>query len=107
MDIAVVTVGMMQLAADQIIHVVAMRHGLMAATWPVLVTLALRSRSACDGVFGTRSDNVFVDVVFVNVMQVAVVQIIGVIAVADGKVTTVSAMLVVMVGVFGAGAHNS
>jgi len=42
MVIAVVAMWMMQVTVYQIVHVVAMRHGLMTAAWPVGMVGSMR-----------------------------------------------------------------
>jgi hypothetical protein len=107
MDVAVVAMGVMQTAIDQIIRVVAVWHGLMATSLSMLVTLAFVCRGAGGRIFLACCNHVFVHVVSVHVMEMAVVQVVDVVPVLDGHMTTVGPVLMVMAGVFSASAHTS
>ena len=103
MVVAVVTVRMVQMAIDEVIDVVAMRHGFVAAAGAVdvsgFVAAAVVVGRAGVRVGGADGDAVFIDVVAVRVVQVAVVQVINVAFVFDGGVAAVRAVLVRVVGV--------
>jgi hypothetical protein len=105
-----VAMGMMEVAADQIIHVIAMRHRGVAAVGAMdmrgIVAGAGVVGCALIGVGGGHGDDVFIDMSGVGVMQMAVVQVIHMVVVADGEVTAVGAMLMRMVRVDVAGAHE-
>lgn len=111
MVIAMVAMGMMQVAADQIIHVIAMGHSRVAAFGAMEMRGIMAGASvvgcALIGVGGGHGDHVFVHVSCMGVMQMAVVQVIHVIIVADGEVAAVGAVLMRMIGVDIAGAHES
>ena len=47
MVVAVATVRVVQMAVHQIIDMVTMRHGLMAATWPVHMTCGVAVTLVC------------------------------------------------------------
>ena len=94
-------------AIDEIIHVVAMRHNLMATPFSVLVALTVHCRSTGGGIFGTHCNDMFIHMIVVHVVQMAVVEVVDVLVVADSNVTAVGSMLVVMAGVFVASAHTS
>ena len=100
-----VAVGMMQTAVDQIVRVVAMRHGLMAAPRCMLVISAVCSCCAGRGIFAVYGNDVFVHMVAVHVMQMAVVQVVDMITMADCKMTTIGSVLVAVAGVPGTSAH--
>ena len=89
MDVAVVAMWVVQPTINQIIHVVAVRHGLMSAPVSMFVTFAVGSRSAICGILVVDCDDVFVHMVPVHIMQMAIVQVVCVITVADGNVATV------------------
>lgn len=67
MVVAVATVRVVQMAIHQIIDMVTMRHGLMAATWPVYMTcgvaVALGGRRAAITVEDIHRKAVLVDVI--------------------------------------------
>lgn len=96
MIIAVVAVPMMQCAPDDVIRVRAVRDGFVAAVGAVLVLVAMpepkrhRQARAVSGVPGGQG--VLIDVVAVLVVQVAPVQVIGVLAVGDGRVAAAGAV---------------
>jgi hypothetical protein len=101
--VAVVAVRVVQMAVDQIVDVVAVRHRLVAATRPVLVPRLVAGAAvigrAAVGIAGRHLDDVLVDVIAVGMVQVAVVQIVDVVAVANGAMTAVGTVLVRVIGV--------
>jgi len=103
MVVAVVTVRMVQMAIDEVIDVVAMRHRFVAAAVAVhvagFVAVAVMVGGADVRVGGADGDGVFIDVVAVRVVQVAVVQVINVAFVLDGGVAAACAVLVFVIGV--------
>jgi hypothetical protein len=106
--VAVAAVRMVQVAVDEVIHVVAVRHGLVAAARAMLVVgsvgLAVVLRSACVGILRAYPDRVLVVVALVGVMKVAVVQIVDVTVVLDSGVSaagTVDMLMGLMDFVFG------
>jgi hypothetical protein len=96
--VAVIAVRMMQVAADQVINMVAVRNCLVAAAWAVIVS-AFELRRATDRIRGIDRNYVLVDMITVNVMQAAVVQIIDVVPMADRNMTALRTVLVGVVGV--------
>jgi len=98
----VVAVRVVKVAGDAIIHVVAVRHRLMAATGTVhvarLVPTATMVGSAAVGVRARHFDHMFVDMIFVRVVEVTIVQIVYVATVVHGGVSAARAMLMGMVG---------
>lgn len=113
MIVAVVAVRMVQVALDEVVHVVAVGHGFVAAPRAVLVAggvaLAVVIRSACVGILRADLDHMLVIVALVGVMEVAVVQIVNVTVVFDGSVPAAGAvdMLVVWMDyVFGHDLHS-
>jgi hypothetical protein len=107
--VAVIAVRMVQVAVDEIVDVIAMRHRFMAAPRSVNVTrvVAAAARRALVRIFRADFELVLVYVIAVRMMQMTVMQIINVIAVLDRGVSAVRAMLMVVVSVmwFVAGAH--
>lgn len=100
-----VAVRVMQVAVDEVVDMVAVRYCFMAATWAVymagVVAAAFVLGSASIWVLGADFNDVLVDMVAVRVMEVAIVQVIDVVAVFDGGVAAVFAVLVVMMVVVG------
>lgn len=99
--VAMVTVRVMQMTIDQIVHVVAVGHGLMPTARAMhmagLVTLATVLRRAGIGVGSRYGNHMLIHVVAMRVVQVAVVQVVNVAIMHDGRVAAVRAMLVSVV----------
>ncbi len=104
-----VAVWVVQVAVDQIIDVIAVRYGFMAAIRAVLVlalvAAAIVLRSAISRVGCVHFHCVALNPAISNVMQVAVVQVIDVVAVFHGGVAAVGAVLVTVVRVKGMLTH--
>jgi hypothetical protein len=68
----------------------------------------VRLRRALHGIDGTDADHMLINMIFMHVMEMAVVKVIDMAVVADGRVPTVGTMLVGMVGMmlFVAGGHS-
>jgi hypothetical protein len=102
MVVAVISMGVVQVAVDQVIDVIAMGHRLMATAGTVhmvgVMPLALVVRGTAVRVGVADLDHMLVDMILVRMMQVSVVQIVDVTLVFDGRVATARAMLVIMVG---------
>ena len=105
MVVAMVAVRVVQVAVDQVVDVVTVRDGFVAATGAMdvagLVAAAFVLGRAAVRVGGRDGDHVLVDVVAMRMVQVAVVQVIDMAVMADGRVAAAGAMGVVMVGVMG------
>jgi hypothetical protein len=103
--VAVVAVRVVQVAVDEVVDVIAMRHRLVPAARPVLmprlVPLAAMLGCAAVGVLVRHLDHVLVDVIVVRMMQVTVVQVVDVILMANGGVTAIGAVAVRMALVMG------
>jgi hypothetical protein len=94
-------VRMMQVTGNEVVHVIAMRHRLVAAARTVAVVRGMRPavvRTAVARMGGIDLDHVFVDVVVVRVVKVTVVQVIDVVTVAHGDVAAIRSVLVRVVG---------
>ena len=95
--VAVVAVGVVQVAIDQVIDVVAVRHRFVAAAGAVAVALgvlaAVVAGRAGRGVGAPDRQGVLLDRAAVLVVQVAVVQVVGVAVVLDGRVAAVRPVL--------------
>ena len=96
MIVAVSAVRVVQMAIHQVINMVAMRHGFVAAVGTVSVGLPMGSAAVVRRAFlRIRSGDLnlmVVHMIAVSVMQVAIVKIIGVTVVFHGSVPTVCAM---------------
>jgi hypothetical protein len=99
--VAVIAVRMVQVAVDEIVDVIAMRHGFMAAPRSVNVArvVAAAARLALVRIFGAHVEPVLVYMIAVRMMQMTVMQIVNVTVVLDCSVSTVRAMLMVVVSV--------
>lgn len=102
MVIAVLAVGVMQVIADQVVDVVAVRYRLVAAAGTVgvtrLVAVAVMIGGAALRVLGVGLKYVLIDVIAVGMVQMALMEIVEVVAVLDGGVTTAGTVHVRMVG---------
>ena len=107
-----ISVRMVQAAADEVIDVIGMRNGFVPATGPVnvaaLAVAALLLRGALYGVARVGLEAVLVHVIAVNVVHVAFVQIIGVAVVLHCGVAAIAAVGVAVsgVGITGHAAHH-
>jgi len=95
--IAMIPVWMVKVTVNQVVDVIAMRHGFVAAigtvNMPCLMTRAAMVRRALVGVRGRDFEGVLVNVAVVHVVQVIVMQIVDMVAVRDGGVAARRAML--------------
>jgi hypothetical protein len=93
----------MQVIADHVVDVVAVRHGHMPAGLAVLVIAsviaALMPGRAAIRMLLVDREHVLVDVVLMRMVQVTIVQVVHVIAVADGRMATARPVDVRMVPV--------
>jgi hypothetical protein len=100
--VAVIAMGMMKVIPDEIIDVIAMRNGLVSATWAMfmlrLMTGAAMIRRAAVRVRRGDFDRMLIHLLSAWMMQVAVMKIIDVIAVTNSCMAAVWAMLMGMVG---------
>jgi hypothetical protein len=96
--VTVVAVRVVQVTVDQVVGMVAVRHLLVATAGAVLmagvVTATIMLGRAARGVGRVHLQLMLLDVAARGVMQVAVVQVIGVVAVAEGRVAAAGAVLV-------------
>ena len=103
MVVAVIAVLVMQTAVDDVVNVIAVRYGFVAATFAVNVAVAGVNRMAAVRVGFINAQGVLVVMAVVFMVQVAVVQIIDVAFMFDGSVAAVCAVDVVMMFVGFAG----
>lgn len=102
MVVAVAVVRVMQVAADQVIDMVAMRHRLMPAARAVPMIGSMRVAImpvAATGVAVVDGYPVLVDVVLVWMMQMAVVQVVDVVSVTHRHVAAVRTVAVRVIAV--------
>ena len=80
---------MMQVAADAIIDMVAMRYRLMAAAEPMHVIRGMAAATVIDRaalrVIARHVNHVLVDMILMRVMQMSVVQIVDMAGVVHGR----------------------
>ena len=103
MVVAVIAVLVMQTAVDDVVNVITVRYGFVAATFAVNVAVAGVNRMAAVRIGFIDAQDMLVVVAVVLMVQVAVVQIIDVTFVFDGSVAAVCAVNVVMMFVGFAG----
>jgi hypothetical protein len=100
MIIAVPVVRMVQMSGNEVIVVVAVRDGFVPAIRPVNRALAVPPtdvwRRAGAWVLRAYVEPTFVDVTVVSMMEVAIVQVVDVTSMVDGRVAAVIAVDVVV-----------
>lgn len=100
MVVTVISVRVMQVIADKIVHVVAVRYLLMAAAGAVLMlrsmTLTGMFRGAAIGIAAIYFHRRLVDVIAVLHVHVSLVQVPGLSAASQSRVPAVSAVSVLM-----------
>ena len=94
--VTVVAMRVVQVVLDEVVDVIAVRDGLVAAAGTVLVrgivAGALVIGGAHVGMLGVHRDRVLVDVILVGMVQVTVVQVVGVVGVPDRGVAAARAV---------------
>ena len=110
MKITVIAMGMMQVAVNQVVHMVAMRNLLMAASGTVDMSTIMPGTSVTWCALGRirRIDlqRMLVNMRTVDVVQMAIVQIIGMAIVVYGQMTAAWTMLMVVIVMFPACIHT-
>lgn len=108
MIVTVVSMRMVQAASHQVIQMITVRDGLMAALWAVdmLGVMSIRAMRAGVGICFAHFDDVFVHMISVGMMKMSIVQIIRVALMLDGSVTATRAVLMGMIRMFVAFAHK-
>jgi hypothetical protein len=92
-----ISVGMMQPSAHEVIDMVAMGHSFVPAGRAMLVR-ATRLRRALHGIGGIDWDHVLVNVIPVHVVKMAVMEIIDMAFMADRRMPTFGTVFMGMVG---------
>ncbi len=105
MVVAVIAMGMMQMAVDQIADVIAVRDRGVATARPMDVIRRMAAAGvggrAGVGVRRAHGDHMLVDVIAVRVMQAAVVQVADMVVVLHGHMAATGAVDVIVMGVAG------
>lgn len=105
MVIAMIAVRMMEMAFDQIVDMITMRHRLVTAAGTVLMSgrvpgaMVLRGAGARIG--GVYRDSMLVDVIAMHVVEVSVMQVVDMAAMPDRDMAAIRPVLVRMVRVLG------
>ena len=107
MVITMIAVLVMQTAVDQIIDMVAVRNGLMTATFSVNMACTGIEWDAGIGVGFIYRQDVFVVMAVVLVVQMAVVQVVDMAVMFDGGMTAAAAVNMGVVVMNGAVCHDA
>jgi len=103
-------VRVMEVAIDQVVDMVAVRHGLVstagAMNVPGRVSVAGMTRRASCGVCGVDRDRALVDVIAVSRVEVAIMEIVDMAAVPYRAVPAVGTVDVIVLGVNLVRAHR-
>jgi hypothetical protein len=101
MIIAMVAVRMMKMSVDKIVDVIAVWHRWVPALRPmhmsVLVAAAAMFRCAPIWIVRAHLDRMLVHVVSVRMMEMAIMQIVDMAIVANGRVAAARAMLMAVI----------
>ena len=94
-------VGMVQMAVDQIVDVISVGYGFVAAAWTVDVVLVVSTAAVLRGarawVSGRHLNDMVIDAFAFGMMEMSIVEIVDVVAVLDGHVAAVPPVLVVVI----------
>jgi hypothetical protein len=101
--ITMASVGMMEMAVDEVVDVIVVGDGGVTAVGAVdvgrVVAGALVVGGASGRIGGRDGDDMLVDMTFVQVMQVAVMEVIDMILMLDGGMTAAGGVDMVVIGV--------
>jgi len=108
MVVAMIAMGMVQPAFNEIIHMVSMGNGGMSTVGAMHVfgRMPFRAVGALVRMRFINFDHMFIGVIPMHVMEMAVMQIIGVAIMPDADVPAARAVLVRMIFVFDGIAHK-
>lgn len=99
--VAVVAMLVVKATVDQIVYVIAMGDGFVAAAGAVhvgvIMTEGIPDRMATIRICRADLDDMLINVIAMRVMQMTVVKIIDMIAMLDGGMAAAGAMLVIVV----------
>ena len=105
MVVTVVAVGMVQVSVDEVVDVIAVRHGVVTASGPMLVTgLVLQGRlgrCASVRVLLIDGDSMFIHVILVRMVKVPVMEVVDVPVMAHSEMTAHGAVLMIVTRVGG------
>jgi hypothetical protein len=100
--VAVVAMRVVEMTGDAIIHVVAVRHRLMATAGSVHMTRLMPTTAmvggAAVGMLARYFDHVLVDMIAVRVVEMTVVQIVYMATMVYGGMSAARPMLMSMIG---------
>lgn len=103
MIVAVVAERMVQVPRDEVVDMVSVRQGFVAATGAMVVVSVVGTtsmgRRAGSGVGCADRDGVLLDSIALRVVQMAVVEVVGVPVVLHGLMAAAGAVLVGVIGV--------
>jgi hypothetical protein len=103
MIVAVTVVHVVQVPADDVVRVIAVRDGFVAAPEPMGVAIVVAGAGVCGGarrrVLAADGERVLIDVVSVDMVEMPVVEVVLVTFVLDGSVPAAGAVNVVVLGV--------
>jgi hypothetical protein len=102
-----IAMGMVQPFTHEIIDVIPMGHGFMPAGRTMLVRAA-RFWRALHRIGGIDGHDMLINMIPMHVMKMAIMEIIDMAIMADGRMPTIGTMLVGVIGMmfFGAGGHR-
>lgn len=106
MIITVVAVLMVQTPIDDVADVVAMWYCLMSTALTMNMTLTIKGMVTVGRVLAVYLQNMLVHMVAMHMVQMSVMQIVNVVAMFDGSVSTACAVYVVVIGM-NVTAHNA
>jgi len=110
MVITMRAMGEVQMAGDQIIDMVSVRHGLMSAVRAMamsgLMPLAAMGGGASHRVLRGDTKPMFIDMVAMRMMKMSVMEIIDVTVMEDGQMPTVRSVLMPVMLMDGMIAHR-
>ena len=106
-----IPVGMMQVAINEIVYMVTVGNRFMTTSWPMQMTWLV----ACTGMvrgaavrIGVRDlKPMFIDMISMRVMQMTIVQVINVTVMFYRRMTAVRTVLMIVIFVNIAAAHES
>ena len=103
--VTVVAVGMVQVSINEVVDVIAVRHGVVAASGPMLVSgLVLQGRlgrCASVRVFVINGDSMLIHVILVRMVKMPIMEVVGVPVMTHSQMTAHRAVLVIVTPVGG------
>jgi hypothetical protein len=99
-NVAVIRVRMMEVTVDEIVDMIAVRHGVVTTTGSVHVLAPMRAadvRHAAGGIHRIDRDDAIIEVPCVRAVEMTIVQKVDVVTVANSGVAAFRAVLVIVV----------